>query len=632
MGELLGIPLPVLLGQLLVGLINGSFYALLSLGLAIIFGLLHIVNFTHGAQYMLGAFCAWLMLQHLGLGYWPALVISPILVGLCGAALERIFLRRIYRLDHFYGLLLTLGLSLIIEGVLREHYGATGQRYEIPKSLSGTINLGFMYLPIYRAWVVLLSLAVCFGTWLLIERTRLGSYLRAATENPQLVEAFGINVPRLITLTYACGVALAALGGVMAAPIYQVSPLMGSDIIIVVFAVVVIGGMGSLLGAVVGGFGLGIIEGLTKVFYPQAAATSIFIVMALVLLLRPSGLFGRGLVQHIPQYESGPPASSQIPGGTLTGAVLLALGLTAPLFIYPLFAMKVLCFALFAVAFGLLAGFGGLVSFGHAAFFGAAAYTTAHTTKLWGITPDMGILCGTAVATAMGLAFGWLSIRRQGIYFAMITMAFAQMVFFFAVQAPFTGGEDGIQGVPRGRFLGMIDLNNKYVMYYFVFAVFLLGFYVIYRTIRSPFGQILKAVRENELRAISLGYDVGRVKLTAFVISAAISGLAGGTKALVMQIATLADVHWALSGDVLLMGLIGGIGNVIGPLIGAAVVIAMQTHLAGLGGWVTVIQGVAFVACVLMFRRGITGGAELVLQRLKGGVIGRTSCNMQPLK
>jgi branched-chain amino acid transport system permease protein len=286
-------PAPLFFAQLLVGLINGAFYAMLSLGLAVIFGLLNIINFTHGAQYMLGAFSAWFLLNWLGTGYWPALIIAPIAVGILGIAIERFLLRRIARLDHLYGLLLTFGLALIIEGIFRQQYGSSGQPYTIPPELQGARNLGFMFLPNYRAWVIVASLAVCLATWFVIERTRLGAYLRAATENPVLVRAFGIDVPRMVTLTYGGGVALAALAGVMAAPIYQVSPLMGSNIIIVVFAVVVIGGMGSILGAIVSGFGLGLIEGLTKVFYPEASSTVIFVIMALVLLVKPAGLFGR---------------------------------------------------------------------------------------------------------------------------------------------------------------------------------------------------------------------------------------------------------------------------------------------------------------------------------------------------
>jgi len=290
--DIFGIPTQALFGQLLIGLINGSFYALLSLGLAVIFGLLNIINFTHGAQYMLGAFVAYLLLNKLGIGYWWSLLLAPIIVGVTGVIIERLMLSKLYKLDHLYGLLLTFGLALIIQGLFRNEYGSAGQPYAMPEQLSGGRNLGFMFLPNYRAWVIVASLVICLGTWYVIEKTKLGAYLRAATENPQLVQAFGINVPRMITLTYGFGVGLAGLAGVMAAPIYQVSPQMGVDLIIVVFAVVVIGGMGSIMGAIVTGFGLGIIEGLTKVFYPEASNTVIFIIMAIVLLIRPAGLFG----------------------------------------------------------------------------------------------------------------------------------------------------------------------------------------------------------------------------------------------------------------------------------------------------------------------------------------------------
>jgi len=291
--EIFGIPTQALFGQLLIGLINGAFYAMLSLGLAVIFGLLNIINFTHGAQYMMGAFCAWLLLEHWGVGYWWSLLLAPLVVGATGVVIERTMLSKLYKLDHLYGLLLTFGLALIVQGLFTNYYGSSGQPYRLPEEFAGSFNLGFMFLPKYRAWVIVASLIVCLGTWFVIERTKLGAYLRAATENPALVQAFGINVPRMITLTYGFGVGLAALAGVMAAPIYQVSPQMGANLIIVVFAVVVIGGMGSILGAILTGFGLGIVEGLTKVFYPEASNTVIFVIMVLVLLVKPAGLFGK---------------------------------------------------------------------------------------------------------------------------------------------------------------------------------------------------------------------------------------------------------------------------------------------------------------------------------------------------
>jgi len=293
MFEWLGITPQGLFGQILVGLINGSFYAILSLGLAIIFGLLNIVNFTHGAQYTMGAFVAWMAATHAGIGYWWSLLLAPLVVGLIGIALELTMLRRLYRSDHVYGLLLTFGLALIIEGGLRQSFGISGERYDIPEQLTGAVNLGFMVLPIYRAWVVLASMSLCLVTWFIIERTKLGAYLRAGTENPSLLRAFGVNVPLLITLTYGFGAALAALAGVLAAPIFQVNPVMGSNLLIVVFAVVVVGGLGSIAGAIVTGVGLGLVEGLTKVFYPEASSVVIFVAMVIVLMLRPRGLFGK---------------------------------------------------------------------------------------------------------------------------------------------------------------------------------------------------------------------------------------------------------------------------------------------------------------------------------------------------
>src|SRR5258706_442695 len=334
MTEIFGIPTQALFGQLLIGLINGSFYALLSLGLAVIFGLLNIINFTHGAQYMMGAFCAYFLMTKLGIGYWWALVITPLAVGIIGMVIERLMLARLYKLDHLYGLLLTFGLALIIQGLFRNEYGTSGIPYAMPQELSGGRNLGFMFLPNYRAWVILASIVMCLATWFVIERTQLGSYLRAATENPALVQAFGINVPRMITLTYGFGVALAAL---------------------------------------------------------------------------------------------------------------------APLVAYPVFLMKVMCFALFACAFNLLIGYGGLLSFGHAMFLGTAGYASAHAAKVWGFPPELAILFGTACSALLGLVTGLLAIRRQGIYFAMITLALAQMVYFFYLQAPFTGGADGLARRARDR-------------------------------------------------------------------------------------------------------------------------------------------------------------------------------------
>ena len=291
--DIFGIPIQAFLGQLLLGLVNGSFYAMLSLGLAVIFGLLGIVNFAHGALYMIGAYVAWFSLEKFGLNYWFALVLAPLVVGALGVLIERTLLKRLYKLDPLYGLLLTFGLALIAEGIFRDQFGVSGQQYPVPDALAGATNLGFMVLPNYRAWVVFASLAVCLSTWFLIERTRLGAYLRAGTENPALVQAFGVNVPVMVMLTYGAGAGLAAIAGVLAAPVIQITPLMGSNLIIVVFAVVVIGGMGSILGSILTGLALGLIEGLTKVFYPEASSIVVFVIMAIVLMIRPAGLFGK---------------------------------------------------------------------------------------------------------------------------------------------------------------------------------------------------------------------------------------------------------------------------------------------------------------------------------------------------
>jgi branched-chain amino acid transport system permease protein len=620
MAGLLGVSSTALFGQLLIGLINGAFYAMMSLGVAIIFGMLRIANFVHGAQYMLGAFCAWFLLNlgnlfpSLGLpaiNYWWSLLLVPLIVGAVGVAMEKLFISRVYDIDHAYGVLLTLGLALVIEGLFHVGFGSSGRPYEIPDSLRGGANLGFMFLPYYRAWVLVASLIVCLGAWYAIERTKLGSYLRAATENPAIVEAFGINVPRMLTLTYGLGVGLAGLAGAMAAPIYQVSPQMGQNMIIVVFAIVVIGGMGSIMGSIVSGFALGLIEGLTKVFYPQASATVIFIIMALVLLWRPNGLMGGAAGTQVSGSSGTAATTYMVSTGKrpeLTYLLVLAVvGIVAPFIVYPVFAMKVWIFALFACAFNLIFGFGGMLAFGHAAFFGAATYVVAHTMKFWGVTPELALLMATAVSALLGLVVGWVAIRRQGIYFAMITLALSQLVYFYAVQAPWTRGEDGVQAVPRGMLFGLIDLANETYLYYFVFAVFLAGFAIIHRTVRSPLGQVLKSIRDNEPRAVSLGYATERFKLLAFVLSAALSGLAGGLVALVFNVAMLGNLHFTTSAEALLMVLIGGVGTIFGPVVGALVLVAMQQYLAGAGSWVLIVQGVVFIFCVMALRRGVVG-------------------------
>ena len=613
-------PLPMLVAELLLGLINGGFYALLSLGVAVIFSLMNIPNFVHGALYMLGAFCAWLLLTYCGIGYWPALVIAPVTVGIVGIAIERLLIRPARGLDIAYSFLLTFGIALIIEGTFLRAFGSFGQPYAIPDLLQRDVTIAGAILPAYHLWVIAASVLVCFGTWYGIERTRFGAHLRAAAENIALVRAFGINGPRLVTLAYGFGTALAALAGVMAAPIYQVSPVMGSSIIILVFAIVVIGGMGSLHGAIVSGFILGVLEALTKLFYPQAADAVVFIFMAIVLLIRPAGLFGRAdttlhdsaVVPHsVPRHLV---LDRRAHIALAVGVAML--GIVAPFLIYPVFLMKALCFALFACSFNLLVGQVGLLSFGQAAFFGGGAYIAAEAAKEWALPPELAILTATAAAAALGLVFGIIAIRRTGIYFTMVTLALAQIVYFFAVEAPFTHGEDGIQAVPRGTLFGLIDLNRPLAMYYFVLVLFAAGFFLLYRVTYSPFGHVLRAVRDNEARAVSMGYRVAFFKLWTFVIAAALAGLAGATKAIVFQLATLEDVDWSTSGDVILSTLLGGIGTMCGPVLGSFTMVGLETYLAPFGPWVSIIKGVLFIGIVLMLRQGMMGALMRLLLSL----------------
>jgi branched-chain amino acid transport system permease protein len=613
----LDISLEGLAGQLLVGLINGAFYAMLSLGLTVIFGLLNVINFAHGTFYMLGAFGALVGLQWLGIGYWPALVIVPIAVAAFGMLLERTLISRTYKMDHLYGFLLTYGIALIVDGLMRIRFGVSGHAYRTPAGLNGGLDLEFMFLPKYRLFVVVFALVVCLGCWFVIERTRLGAYLRAATENPMLVRTFGINVRRLVTLTFGAGVALAALAGVLAAPVYQASTAMGTNLIIIVFAVVVIGGMGSVLGTIIAGFSLGVVEGLTKIVYPEASGIVIFIVMTVVLLLRASAPVS------VADQSARETTRSDVAFFPIALAVLAAMLLIAPKVFYSVAIMKALCLALFACSFNFLLGYAGVLSFGHAAFFGVAAYITGQAIKVWGVPTEVGILLGCGAAGLCGLIVGWLAIKRQGIYFAMITLACAQVVAFLALRFDFTGGEDGLQGVPRGHLFGFVDLSNNMNLYYFVLAVFVLGAAAIYWIVRSPFGHVLKAVRDNEPRAISLGYSVGSIKLTAFVISSVVAGLAGSMKVLVFQFAALTDLHYTLSGEVVLITLIGGLGTLLGPIVGAMLFSALEIYLSSFEAWVFVIQGFIFVAVVLGFRRGIVGevlaGISKLRARYRGG-------------
>jgi branched-chain amino acid transport system permease protein len=610
-----GFSLNLFLGHLFLGLMNGGFYALLSLGLAVIFGMLHIVNFLHGVQYMLGAFATVLLLQKFGMGYWWALGIAPVVVGFSGFIVERFLLSRVAGLNALYGMLLCIGLSMMIQGLFQAIFGLVALPYSPPRELTGGLRLPFLVVPYYRLWVLVFSVAVCGITWFCIQRTKLGAYLRASTENPEIVRTFGINVPVLVTLTYSISVALAGLAGVLAAPIYQPQAFMGNDLIVVVFAVVVIGGMGSISGSIVTGFIVGLVEGLVAYFYHEASSLAIFVLMVLILILRPAGLFG-WTVNSPKNAAENDEVFDVSPSGVVTTGAVLTIGLIAAFFlVYKFTALQALCFAIYALSVGFLVSCVGLLSFGHAMFLGTGAYTVAYLSTAWGMPNELAVLAGVLLAAGLAFLVGIVALRRQGIYFAMITMGIAQMIYFLVLRAPFSHGEDGIQNVPQTAFLGVLPLSNPTILYIVVSIVFLATIFAIGRVVNSPFGEVLKAVRDNEARAISLGFQANRYKLMAFVISGAMAGLAGGMKAVVSQSANLTDVHWSMSGQALLMVLIGGMGTLYGPVLGAFIVFGLIYYFAFLGEWVLVAQGAVFAACVLLFRRGVIGEIITLLRR-----------------
>jgi len=611
-------------GYLIIGLVNGSFYALLSLGLALIFGLLNVLNMTHGALYMMGAFAAWVAVEKLGLGYLPAIGFAAAGVGALGVVMERGLLRHTYRLDPLYGFMLTFGLATAIQGLFQVQFGSTGLPFAPPAWLAGGVDLGFVFFPTYRLWVVLAALAVCLALWLIVERTTAGAILRAASENASIAEALGVRVPKVLTVTFSLGAALAGLAGALAAPVYQVSPLMGSDILLVVFAIIVIGGMGSIGGTILASYCLAIIESLTQAFYPQAASIVIFAFMCLVLMVRPQGLFGISVVRRHEFRAARLPAAHEVRSAVssvlvrlVAGGTIVAVLVLLPLFVYPIYLVKIFCFAIFAASFNFLLGFAGIVSFGQAALFGTAAYIAAHALKVWALPPELAMLAGIGAATLLGLAMGALAIRRRGIYQAMITLAVAQMVYFVYVQAEFTHGEDGIHSVPRGPLFGLVDLRDDRAVYALA-AVALLAVLVGLRCLLSSrLGMVLVAIRDDERRALSLGHNVNAFKLTAFAIASACAGLAGSLSAVAFQLATLSGAHWHLSGEAVLMALIGGIGTLAGPLVGATVLVTMQQFLAPFGAWVLVIQGIVFVLCVLLFRDGLVARIGMMLEKVR---------------
>jgi branched-chain amino acid transport system permease protein len=602
----------LILGYLTIGLVNGSFYALLSLGLALIFGLLNVLNMAHGAFYMMGAFAAWACVERLGIGYLATLAVAAFGVGAVGMLLERSLLRRTYDLDPLYGFMLTFGLATAIQGIFQVYFGSTGLPFAPPDWLAGTVDLGFTFFPAYRLWVVVVALAVCLGLWIVIEQTKAGATLRAASENSTIAEALGVRVPKVMTVTFGIGAALAGLAGALAAPIYQVSPLMGSDILLVVFAIIVIGGMGSISGTILASYCMALVESMTLAVYPQGANLMIFAFMCVVLSVRRQGLFGIHVVRvHVFAGACLPAAAKDGAARPRRGERLLTTGGAAialvvlPIFFYPIFLVKIFCFAIFAASFNFLLGFTGIVSFGQAALFGTAAYVTAYALKQWAMQPELAILAGIAAATLLGLAMGALAIRRRGIYQAMITLSVAQMVYFVYLQANFTHGEDGIHSVPRGPLFGLIDLSDDRAVYGLA-AIALCGVFLgLRRLLASRLGMMFVAIRDDERRALSLGHNVELLKLAAFGIASFCAGLAGALSALAFQLATLSGAHWHLSSEAVLMALIGGIGTLTGPLVGAAVLVTMQHFLAPFGAWVLLIQGLIFAFCVLVFRDGL---------------------------
>lgn len=615
----------LILGYLTIGLVNGSFYALLSLGLALIFGLLNVLNMTHGALYMMGAFAAWAGSRYLGLGYLGGLAFAPLCVAAFGIMLERGLLRRTYGLDPLYGFMLTFGAAMVVQGAFQAQFGSTGLPYVAPDWLAGGLDFGFLYFPVYRLWVVAVALVTCVIVWIAIARTRLGSILRASSENADAAEALGVGVPRVFAATIALGSGLAGLAGALAAPIYQVSPLMGSDILLVVFAIIVIGGMGSIAGTIVSSYALALIESLTQALVPQAASFVVFAFMCIVLLLRPQGLFGIPVVRshefvaaRLSWIEpAGKDAAAKRTNGMVPALAAAAALVALPVLLYPVYLMKVFCFTIFAASFNFLLGFAGIMSFGQAALFGTAAYLTAHAAKEWALPPETAIGIGIAAALGLGLVMGIFAIRRRGIYQAMVTLAIAQMIYFVYVQASFTHGEDGIQSVPRGMLLGLIDLREDANVYWLSAAAMLGVLFGLRRLMSSPFGMMLIAIRDNERRALSLGHHVDAYKVAAFGIAAFCAGVAGSLSAIVFQLATLSDAHWHLSGEAVLMALIGGIGTFGGPLIGAAVLVTMQHFLSPFGSWILAVQGAVFILCVLLFRDGLLPQALALTANLR---------------
>jgi branched-chain amino acid transport system permease protein len=596
------------LAQVFNGLVNGAFIALMSLGLSIIFGMMRVVNFAHGAMYMLGAFAAFVAGAYFGLSLWFALILAMLAVGGLGWVFERLLLRRLYGLDPAYNLLLTFGLTLIIEDSVRSVFGTAGAPFLIPAALKGAVNLGFTVYPKYRLFVVILSLALCLGAWVLMERTRLGALVRAATERPGLLRCFGGNVPLLISGTFFAASGLAGVAGALAAPIRNISPFMGQEMIALTFAVVVTGGMGSIAGSVIMGFVVGVVSSLTAIWYPAGSTAIIYLLMLVVLAVRPGGIF-RGIdISHFPlHYTPMTDRARALFRSPLAALAALAIGLVLPLVVYPVLASDILLWGLFALGFDLLFAFAGLLSFGQAAYWGGSAYLAGVMVSKFGLPGWAGFLIGVAGTSAIGGALGFVIARKKGIYFSMITFAFAELVYFVVNElAAYTGGEDGLHDVVRGSLFGL-SLASDTTFYYVSLVVVVLMVAFVLGVLKSPFGLSLTGARENQRRLQSVGYNVYLIHVQVYALSAFIVSVAGALYVFNHQFISLEAVHWRASGEPIMMTLLGGAGTIWGPWVGSALVLLIRNSLSTVTDNGSLILGCLFVAVVMLFRRGVLG-------------------------
>jgi branched-chain amino acid transport system permease protein len=565
----------------------------------------------HGAMYMLGAFVAFIAGSYFGISLLVALILAWLLVGGLGIVLERLLLSRLYRLDPAYNLLLTFGLTLIIEDLMRSFFSTTGAQFLVPKLLSGAVNLGFTFYPKYRLFVLAVSVLLCLLAWFVLERTRFGALVRAATERPDLLKCFGGNVPLLISGTFFCAAGLAGVAGALAAPIRSISPFMGQEMIALTFAVVVAGGMGSIAGSVLTGFMVGVLSSLSAIWYSAASTAIIYIVMLVVLVVRPGGIF-RGIdISHFPlHYTPMTERARRVFLGPGLACVMLAVAALLPWLIYPVVATDIILWGVCALGFDLLFAFAGLLSFGQAAYWGTAAYITGVLVSKFGLPGWAGFVMGAAASTVLGLGFGFIIAQKKGIYFSMITFAFAEIVYFVVNQFPrYTGGEDGLHDILRGQIFGL-SLANDRVFYYVALIFVVLMVLFVLRILRSPFGISLVGARENERRMLSVGYNIYLIRVQAYALSAFIISVAGALYALNHQFVSLEAVYWRASGEPIMMTLLGGAGTIFGPFLGAGIVLLIRNVLSTITDSGSLVLGSLFVVIVLVFRRGILG--ELV--------------------